>query len=196
MWTHPRRSVDRAVYSMFCNRARTAPRVRASSSRTPFWNRSRRSWLDRSRRLRVGDRAWIGDQRSARWSSRNAGHREWLHRSGRQEGARLAGRHAGRRQELARGYSVPAVLSTDVDNGMRMAQEEIFGPVVAVIPFRRRGGAVRLANEQPLWSGRLGCGRSDVGARIAYEHGGCVPARFSVNCYTSSTRSRPSAATK
>ena len=43
-------------------------------------------------------------------------------------------------------YIRPAVLA-DVDNGMRVAQEEIFGPVVALIPFETEEEAVRLAND-------------------------------------------------
>jgi betaine-aldehyde dehydrogenase len=42
----------------------------------------------------------------------------------------------------------PAVLA-DVDNSWRVAQEEIFGPVVCVIPFDTEEEAVRLANDSP-----------------------------------------------
>jgi betaine-aldehyde dehydrogenase len=40
----------------------------------------------------------------------------------------------------------PAVLA-DVDNRMRVAQEEIFGPVAAIIPFDTEEDAVRIAND-------------------------------------------------
>ena len=43
----------------------------------------------------------------------------------------------------------PAVLA-DVDNAWRVAQEEIFGPVVCVIPFDTEDEAIRLANDSPL----------------------------------------------
>jgi betaine-aldehyde dehydrogenase len=42
----------------------------------------------------------------------------------------------------------PAVLA-DVDNGWRVAQEEIFGPVACVIPFDTEEEAIRLANDSP-----------------------------------------------
>jgi acyl-CoA reductase-like NAD-dependent aldehyde dehydrogenase len=42
----------------------------------------------------------------------------------------------------------PAVLA-DVDNGWRVAQEEIFGPVACVIPFDTEDEAIRMANDSP-----------------------------------------------
>jgi aldehyde dehydrogenase (NAD+) len=66
--------------------------------------------------------------------------------SGLEEGARLVcggGRPAG----LDRGYYVEPTLFADVDNRMRIAQEEIFGPVLVVIPFDDDDQAVSIAND-------------------------------------------------
>jgi len=48
---------------------------------------------------------------------------------------------------LDRGYFVRPTLFVDVDNAMTIAQEEIFGPVLAVIPFEDEEDAVRIAND-------------------------------------------------
>ncbi|MCQ4129028.1 aldehyde dehydrogenase family protein [Rhodococcus erythropolis] len=45
------------------------------------------------------------------------------------------------------GYFVPPTIYTGVDNSMRIAREEIFGPVLAVIPFDTEDEAVRIAND-------------------------------------------------
>jgi aldehyde dehydrogenase (NAD+) len=66
--------------------------------------------------------------------------------SGRDEGARVVcggGRPAG----LERGFYVEPTLFADVDNRMQIAQEEIFGPVLVVIPFDGDDDAVRIAND-------------------------------------------------
>jgi aldehyde dehydrogenase (NAD+) len=66
--------------------------------------------------------------------------------SGREQGARLVV-GGGRPKELERGYFVEPTLFADVDNGMTIAQEEIFGPVVVVIPYVGDDEAVRIAND-------------------------------------------------
>ncbi len=62
---------------------------------------------------------------------------------GRDEGARLA---TGGTRHGGRGYFVAPTVFAGVAHDMRIAQEEIFGPVAAVIPFRDDEEAIRLAN--------------------------------------------------
>ncbi len=50
---------------------------------------------------------------------------------------------------MARGYYVEPTIFYDVDNSARIAQEEIFGPVAAVIPFTGEAEALRIANATP-----------------------------------------------
>jgi aldehyde dehydrogenase (NAD+) len=65
---------------------------------------------------------------------------------GRREGARLVC-GGGRPAHLPRGWYVEPTLFADVRNDMRIAQEEIFGPVLVAIPFDDDDDAVRIAND-------------------------------------------------
>jgi aldehyde dehydrogenase (NAD+) len=66
--------------------------------------------------------------------------------AGREEGARLAtgGKRPG---DLPKGYFYEPTIFLDVKNDMRIAREEIFGPVVSIIPFADDEEALRLAND-------------------------------------------------
>ncbi|HUZ08771.1 MAG TPA: aldehyde dehydrogenase family protein [Acidimicrobiales bacterium] len=73
---------------------------------------------------------------------------------GKAEGARLV-LGGGRPAHLPKGYFVEPTLFADVDNSMTIAQEEIFGPVLVVVPFDDDDDAVRIANQNQYG---LGCG--------------------------------------
>jgi aldehyde dehydrogenase (NAD+) len=62
------------------------------------------------------------------------------------EGARLVV-GGGRPAHLDKGWFVEPTLFADVDNAMTIAREEIFGPVLVVIPFEDDDDAVRIAND-------------------------------------------------
>ncbi len=68
--------------------------------------------------------------------------------SGVREGATLAV-GGGRPADQPKGWFVEPTMFTDVDNAMTIAQEEIFGPVLVVIPFEDDDDAVRIANQSP-----------------------------------------------
>ncbi|MHB8695351.1 MAG: aldehyde dehydrogenase [Solirubrobacteraceae bacterium] len=65
---------------------------------------------------------------------------------GRDQGAKLV-TGGGRPADLARGYYVEPTVFADVDNDHVIAREEIFGPVLSVIPARDEADAVRIAND-------------------------------------------------
>ena len=47
------------------------------------------------------------------------------------------------------GWYVKPTIFADVSNDMRIAQEEIFGPVLAIIPFESEEEAIKIANDSP-----------------------------------------------
>jgi aldehyde dehydrogenase (NAD+) len=65
---------------------------------------------------------------------------------GREEGARLA-TGGGRPKHLDRGYYIEPTVFANVDNGSTIAREEIFGPVLSVIPADSEEHAIEIAND-------------------------------------------------
>ncbi|MFS0898222.1 aldehyde dehydrogenase [Mycolicibacterium litorale] len=63
-----------------------------------------------------------------------------------EEGARVV-TGGGRPEGLDSGWFVQPTVFADVDNSMTIAQEEIFGPVLAVIPYDTEEDAIRIAND-------------------------------------------------
>ena len=63
--------------------------------------------------------------------------------------ARLTAGGLGRPDGLNRGYFVKPTVFADVTNDMTIAQEEIFGPVLAVMKFKDMDDAIRIANDTP-----------------------------------------------
>jgi aldehyde dehydrogenase (NAD+) len=83
-----------------------------------------------------------------------------------EEGARVLG--GGRPRGLEHGYYVNPALLADVDNRMRVAQEEIFGPVIALIPYDDEDEAVTIANDSIYGlSGSVWTADRDHGLAIA-----------------------------
>lgn len=64
-----------------------------------------------------------------------------------EEGARLVAGGPGRPVGLNRGYFVRPTVFADVSNTMTIAREEIFGPVLSIIPFDNEEEAVQMAND-------------------------------------------------
>ncbi len=65
------------------------------------------------------------------------------------EGARLTTGGTGLPENVNRGFYVRPTVFADVTNDMRIAQEEVFGPVLVIIPFKDEADAVRIANDTP-----------------------------------------------
>jgi len=65
------------------------------------------------------------------------------------EGARLLAGGLGRPAGIDAGWFVKPTIFCDVSNDMRIAQEEIFGPVLVIIPFKDEAEAIEIANDTP-----------------------------------------------
>ena len=87
------------------------------------------------------------------------------------EGARLVIGGEGRPEGLSKGYYVRPTIFSNVNNNMLIAREEIFGPVLAILPYQTEEEAIKIANDTPyglqayVWSNDL-ARANRVGRRI------------------------------
>ncbi len=101
---------------------------------------------------------------------------------GQEEGARVVLGGNGMPDGLDRGWYVRPTVFADVDNRMRIAQEEIFGPVLSVIPYDDVDDAVRIANDSDYGlAGTVWTGDQEAGLDVARR---VRAGTYGVNTYT------------
>ena len=70
-----------------------------------------------------------------------------LIKSGIEEGATLVAGGPDKPEDFKKGYFIKPTVFTDVNNDMRIAKEEIFGPVLSIIPFENEEEAIKITND-------------------------------------------------
>jgi aldehyde dehydrogenase (NAD+) len=101
----------------------------------------------RARKLRLGDPLDPGSQMGPQISGRQMDRILDYIDAGKREGATLlTGGERDMEGEKSKGFFVKPTIFSDVTPGMRIAQEEIFGPVLCAMRFRDASEAIRIAN--------------------------------------------------
>ena len=114
----------------------------------PIYDRVVEEFVRRAQKVRVGmpldEASHMGPQASAEQLKKTLSYVD----IGKQEGAQLvAGGNRITRSELADGYFIEPTVFAGANNGMRLAREEIFGPVATLIPFDGEEEAIAIAND-------------------------------------------------
>lgn len=137
-----------AFSAMYSNQGETCTAASRLLVERPIYDEVVALLEQRARKARVGDPLDAATEIGPLISE---GHRRSVHDyvlSGSAEGARLVtGDGPLRGDGLTEGFYYSPTLFADVDASMRIAQEEVFGPVLSVLPFEGEAAAIELAND-------------------------------------------------
>jgi betaine-aldehyde dehydrogenase len=142
-------AVEGAVFGVFVNQGEVCSAGSRILVEKGIYDRFLEALIAKARTIRLGDPL---DRATRMGPLVTAAHRERVMgyiETGRREGARLVLGGGKPNGSLAGGAFLEPTIFSSVDPGMAIAQEEIFGPVVAVMPFDGEAEAVRIANATP-----------------------------------------------
>jgi betaine-aldehyde dehydrogenase len=140
-------AIDGALFGVFLNQGEMCSAGSRVLVEKRIYNNFVEALVEKARRIKLGDgldrSTKMGPLVSTEQLERVIGYVE----VGKNEGARvlLGGKRAG--GDLAKGYFVEPTIFDNVGNRSRLGGEEVFGPVVAVMPFDDEREAVRIAND-------------------------------------------------
>ena len=103
----------------------------------------------------MAEKTRVGDPRTeGTWMGPVVNVSQWakiqgLIQAGIAEGARLVAGGTGRPDGLSSGFYVKPTVFGHVSNDMTIAREEVFGPVLCIIPYKDEEDAIRIANDTP-----------------------------------------------
>jgi acyl-CoA reductase-like NAD-dependent aldehyde dehydrogenase len=137
-------AVPSAVWSIYYSAGQSCEARSRVLVEQPLYEDFVAQFAEQAGRVKVGDPL---DAETQMGSLISAAHRDKVHRfveTGREEGAEVV---VGGEPAEGKGAFYPPTVLAKVDNRMVVAQEEIFGPVVTVIPFEDEKDAIRIAND-------------------------------------------------
>jgi len=142
-------AVDGALFGAFANQGEVCSAGSRLLVERSIYDRMLAALAEKVKRVRLGDPlrrdTKMGPLVTAEHMAKVLGYID----VGMSEGRLIAGGARARGDGLDRGNFVEPTIFADVDNRARIAQTEIFGPVLAVIPFHDEAEAIRLANDTP-----------------------------------------------
>jgi betaine-aldehyde dehydrogenase len=142
-------AVDGALFGVFINQGEVCSAGSRVLVQRPIYKKMLDAMVEKAKRIKLGPgmdpASKMGPVVSREQMERVARYQE----IGRKEARVAVGGGRPSDPALQRGYFVEPTIFYDVDNSATIAREEIFGPVMAVIPFDDEADALRIANDTP-----------------------------------------------
>src|SRR5712692_10275829 len=140
-------AIDGALFGVFINQGEVCSAGSRILVQKPIYKKFVDAMVEKAKKIKLGaplDRdTKMGPLVSKEQYERVRSYQE----VGKKEAKLASG--GGRAEKFAKGYYVEPTIFYDVDNNARIAREEIFGPVAAVIPFEDEKDAIKIANDSP-----------------------------------------------
>ncbi len=147
------RAIDEGVDACFINSGQSCDAATRMLVERPVYERAVELAAAKGARVTMGDPSEPGDHLGPLVSQMQYDRVQKMIQVGIDEEAKLIWGGLDKPEALEIGYYVQPTIFADVSNDMRIAQEEIFGPVLVMIPFENEEDGIRLANETPYGLG-------------------------------------------
>jgi betaine-aldehyde dehydrogenase len=142
-------AVDGALFGVFINQGEVCSAGSRVLVERPIYKKMLDAMVEKTKRIKLGN----GMERETKMGpvvSREQMERVMRYQEiGRKEAKVATGGGRPKEAGLQKGYYVEPTIFYDVENSATIAREEIFGPVMSVIPFDSEADALRIANDTP-----------------------------------------------
>jgi betaine-aldehyde dehydrogenase len=140
-------AIDGALFGVFINQGEVCSAGSRILVQKSIYSKFVEAMAEKAKKIKIGPPLERGTKMGALVSKEQYDRVCSYLEIGKKEGKIAAG--GGRAGNFAKGYYVQPTIFYNVDNNARIAREEIFGPVAAVIPFEDEKDAMKIANDTP-----------------------------------------------
>jgi len=142
-------AVDGALFGVFVNQGEVCSAGSRVLVQKPIYKKMLDAMVEKARRIKLGPGTDPASKMGPLVSKEQMERVGRYQQIGKREAKVAVGGGRPSDPALQRGYFVEPTIFYDVDNAATIAREEIFGPVMAVIPFEDEADALRIANDTP-----------------------------------------------
>jgi betaine-aldehyde dehydrogenase len=140
-------AIDGALFGVFINQGEVCSAGSRILVHKPIYKKFVEAMTEKARNIKLGSPADRDTKMGPLVSKDQYDRVRSYQELGKKEAKLAIG--GGRAEKFAKGYYVEPTIFYDVTNNDRIAREEIFGPVAAVIPFEDEKDAIKIANDSP-----------------------------------------------